>query len=66
MVEKMGGKIELGVKVKSILQKDNRCYVMASNGKEFVGDYLIMACAPWQANKIQYMPSLSMERRLLN
>jgi len=39
---------------------------MTNNGKEFVSDYLIMACAPWQASKIEYTPPLSMERKLLN
>jgi monoamine oxidase len=31
----------------------------------YKSDYLIIACSPWQANKMEFSPKLSMNRKLL-
>jgi monoamine oxidase len=59
------GKIELNVIAKRIEQKPSGCIITDSSNKVYECDYLVIACSPWQANKIDFFPQLSMDRKLL-
>lgn len=41
------------------------CYIVDEKNKVYECDYVIMACSPWQVNKIDFVPPLSMDRKLL-
>ena len=65
VIRSKNGKILFNVFVKKIEQKDDVCRITDCNGKVYECDYIIMACSPWQANKVNFYPQLSYDRRFL-
>lgn len=53
------------MKVKAIEQIEGKCFIRSNDKKDYECDYIVMACAPWQANKIDYTPPLSRDRKVI-
>lgn len=64
-IQERGGVVRLGVRVKEIEQTEAKCVIKCHDDSVYECDFLVMACSPWQANKIDYSPPLSNDRSFI-
>ena len=64
-IRSKGGVVKLNFYVKNVVQTETGCSVIAENGEQVKGDYLVIAMPPCNAKKIHFTPQLSTERQLI-